>query len=164
MTSFEKVWELLKKLRKLSTSDKLEWEKSINAGVYQVSFPQYTVCIYKRDGNDEADDYYLQITNEDGEIVEETNDVVLLQSLPKLGSEVYKTFAALFSMARSRALGVDAALLSLSKSLDAMDDSKGVDLPTFEELPKRGESESRPGGKGQPDPFGTGITDDDVPF
>ena len=150
MTAMERIWELSKKIKRLSTNGKLEWERGVEEGVYQVSFPDYTVAVYKRGQYQDQDDYFIQIKDSEGEVLEQVNDNQLAQNIRGVEqTEAFRTLESIFSMARSKALGVDSALSKLMESLDAIDDG------SLEE-PSSNKTQA---------PTQTSLdTDDDVPF
>ena len=45
MTSFMRIWDLIKRLNQLSQEGKLEWATTASEGTYQVSFPYYALDI-----------------------------------------------------------------------------------------------------------------------
>src|SRR4051812_14584338 len=100
MTAIQRIWELSKKIKTLSMNGKLDWERGVEEGVYQVSFPDYTVAVYKHGGYQEPDDYFIQIKDSEGEVLEQVNDSQLPQSIGgREQSDVFRTLEAIFSMA-----------------------------------------------------------------
>ena len=86
----------------------LRWEATAAEGVYQVSFPRFTVQISER-GND----FVLTILNSEGTLLEEAAD-------PEFQGKIENPFSRmqqLYVNARRQALGVDAALDELLNEL-----------------------------------------------
>ena len=91
--AFDKLATLLVELIQKTNNGSLRWEATAAEGVYQVSFPRFTVQISER-GND----FVLTILNSEGTLLEEAAD-------------------QLYVNARRQALGVDAALDELLNEL-----------------------------------------------
>jgi hypothetical protein len=139
MTGFERVWQLIRQLHKVSSDGKIDWQSSAARGTYMVAFPRYAVDIREEENFNNSTNCILRIFDGEGNVIDELSDEQLSRELPDTEShKVWKTMDSLFSMARSRALGVDAALDSILSVLTDLEGPSRVRAPE--------------------------ITDDDVPF
>lgn len=102
----EKVGAILNMLSVRTQSGKIDWQQTAQEGVYQVSLPKYTVQIYTRPSeHPDAYDYVLAIRNDVGAVIEEVADVEFDDA-----AATYQLMRKMYDAARSKALGVDAAL------------------------------------------------------
>jgi hypothetical protein len=111
MTSEEKFFAILKRLHAKTKAGQTEWEETPSTGVFQTSFPNYTIKLWA-DGND----YYISILDGLGATLESYSDAALTTAFP--GGNAFPIMRELYAMARRRALGVDAALDSLLRELE----------------------------------------------
>ncbi len=79
-------------------------------------------------------DYVIEIQDQNSEIVESANNGRLAQHVLEASAESCKTLEDLFGMARSKALGVDAALDTIMKGLAELD-SKTYPPLTDDDVP-----------------------------
>jgi hypothetical protein len=115
--SYPKMALLVRKLLEKSRQGKIAWEQSPKAGVYQASFPEFTVQIGTRGREDETD-VVLRIFNSGGQLVEEIAD-------PELRGDIEKSFGVMmeiYETARRTAMGVEQALDKLLSELASKDD------------------------------------------
>lgn len=123
--SYQKIADLVTKIYKKSNDGTIEWEATEKEGTYQLSFSNYSVRIFTKenkniyDNNQYEDDYILQILNDEGELVEETNDGQLSQLLGEKSFEIMKH---LYEIARRQVMGVENALDSILNELIDEDD------------------------------------------
>ena len=110
-----KLITVIKQLHKKTLAGKIFWEATVEADVYQASFPGSTIKIFPQGA-----DYVVMIYNDEGVLIEEVNDTDF--DPDDFGDEdPYAFLDELYSMARRRALGVDEALDSLLDELEAED-------------------------------------------
>ncbi len=118
-----RVWDLILKLAERTAEDKVNWERTAEAGIYQVSFPKYSVQIFARENRDRPDDIIVQVLDDTGSVVEEASDVDLTSARV---NDAYPTMLTLYKNARRKAMGVEQALDAILKKLDEDPDD---DLP-----------------------------------
>jgi hypothetical protein len=107
-----------------SNEGKVRWEKTVDSGEYQAAFPHYSVRTFSR-FNTEADveDYFLQIFNDEGELVEEISDGEFSLMLgPTAVPSGFKVMKDLYEVARRTAMGVEAALDTILAELEVDQD------------------------------------------
>ena len=121
-----KLWEFIQKLAAKSDTGNVSWERTAEDGIYQVSFPNFTVRTFYRGGGGDPD-YIVQILNEDGSIVEETSDAQLTQMADTSIVGAFSLMRKLYEAARRKAMGVDNALDALLEALD--EDPEDPDVP-----------------------------------
>jgi len=117
---------LIQQLLARSNEGKVKWEKTVNSAVYQAAFPHYSVRTFSR-FNPEVDenDYFLQIFNEEGELVEEISDGDLHVMLGQTAvPNAFKIMKDLYEVARRTAMGVEAALDTILAELEVDQDSE----------------------------------------
>jgi hypothetical protein len=112
----DKLWQFVEKLAEKTINGGLQWERTPDDGMYQASFPKYTVRLFLRHRNEEPD-YIVAILDEEGQIIEEASDVQITNS-NNLGRQPFELMAEMYKAARRRAMGVDSALDELISSLD----------------------------------------------
>lgn len=102
----DKLTTLLVELAKRTRNGSFAWERTAVDGVYQASFPRYSVQISTRSTPAGSDDYVVKILNSEGTVIEQAADADFanrLQNASPLMSEMYNT-------ARRQALRVDEAI------------------------------------------------------
>ncbi len=114
----DKAGLLVQKLASRTTEGKVEWERTAEDGTYQVSFPNYSIHIFTREGESNQPDVIVQILDDSGDIVEEVSDVDLKGKLGIDASKAFILMNEMYKTARRRARGVDQALQSIMKALD----------------------------------------------
>jgi len=109
--------ELIKRLLASSAKGKVDWEPTVNEGVYQAAFADFSVQVRVRTGQ-LSDDYGLQIYDREGRLMEDVWDTDLDSS--SAGSANLERMRALYTVARRRALGVDEALDKILSELEPL--------------------------------------------
>lgn len=90
---YKKIAELVRKLFQKTIDGKLEWEQTDKKGVFQTSFPNYTIRFSMKPRGQDSQDYYISIYDSDGNLVEEVNDLQLedqMQGSYVLMKEMYE--------------------------------------------------------------------------
>jgi hypothetical protein len=113
----DKLWDFIQRLRDRTTEGKVSWERTADEGVYQVSFPNYTVRIFSRPAGEEEFEYVVQIVDQEGTVVEEATNGDLAAAATAGRSSAYRLMGDLFKQARRKAMGVDQALDAIMESL-----------------------------------------------
>jgi hypothetical protein len=120
--AYAKLSRLLIELIQRTSKGSLKWEGTAADGVYQMSFPKYTVQLSTRPAErDGFDDIVLTVLNSEGVVIEQAADP---DFAPDVG-EAYTAMKEMYATARRQALGVDSALDDLLSEL------------TKEDVPKR---------------------------
>lgn len=101
----EKVVKLIRGLSKQTLAGKVGWEATEREGVFQVSYPNYSIRISIKE-MDRGDDVWLTIINDVGDVVESVSDMTIKGSLPN----AYSIMSNIYSEARRVAMGVNAAI------------------------------------------------------
>jgi hypothetical protein len=110
--SYQKVADLIMKLRNKTTHGEVKWEATSTEGIYQTILAGYAIRISKT--NEGEIGIILQIYNEDGELIEQVNDRELLNLL---GYKSFEIMFELFETARRIAMGTEQAV---NKILDVL--------------------------------------------
>jgi hypothetical protein len=110
--AYEKLTKILIELIQKTDSGSLAWEPTAEEGVYQVSFPRFTVQL-----SSNGADIVLSILNSEGTVIEEASDPEFTDHI----TDAYVAMKQLYANARRRALGVDAALDELLEELSKKD-------------------------------------------
>ncbi len=117
----DKLWEFVRKLNDRTNAGKVSWERTADEGVYQASFPNYTVRIFSRPSGDaEIEgqiDYVIQIMDQEATVVEEATDKDVARLAGISPREIFLFIGNLFKKSRRRAMGVDKALDAIMESL-----------------------------------------------
>ena len=101
----DKLIKLVKGLEKLTLDGKVAWETSDRVGVFQVSYPNYSLRISTKE-RDDAEDIWITIIDDVGDVVESFSDVTLGNSF----IDAYRLMSRTYAEARRIAMGVNAAL------------------------------------------------------
>lgn len=99
--SSSKYQALITKLLKNTRAKKIDWQPTDSGGVFQASFPGYSVRLDMK-----RDDYFLSLYNEWGEFVDSMSDAQLHHDY----QGAYDAMKELYELARRDAMGVDEAL------------------------------------------------------
>lgn len=110
---YEKIAKLVRKLHEKTIDGKLEWEQTDKRGVFQTSFPDYTIRISMQ-LEESGEYYYVSIYDSQGILVEQVNDVGLEGDIP----DSFKLMKEMYEFARRKALGVDKALDDILSQLE----------------------------------------------
>lgn len=126
--SYEKIARLVRALSKKTADGKIEWKSTVDDGVFQVSFPNYSVQVSTRPTRDEraeGQDVVVSIRNEEGELIEQVADIDFDNTnLPG----AFRTMTNLYNSARRQALGVEKALDELLGEIGEEDGGKVEDF------------------------------------
>lgn len=124
--SYPKIAQLVNLLSKNTIAGTIIWEETNKTGVFQTSFPDYTVCLFPRQNrNSEDDDIIIQVINSNGELVEEVSDVDLRSHL----EDSYPLMKSMYEVARRQVMGVEQAIDSILKELHDPDEGFDNDIP-----------------------------------
>ncbi|MBX8608556.1 hypothetical protein K5D65_15280 [Pseudomonas cichorii] len=111
--SDSKIISILDKLIEKTTRGDTDWIVTEIKGVYQVSFPRYSVRLaFKSEGLDEK--YVVTIINGEGLVIDSFNTDDIYRFYP----DSYDKLSSLYSAARRKALGVDRALDELLEDMN----------------------------------------------
>lgn len=110
---------LVDRLHERTLSNKLLWEKTVDAGVYQVVFGVHSIQVAKREDRDSwgtvlGYSFSLEIYDEEGATIEEIRARDLEESASQKLKELYE-------LARRQAMGVDKILDSLLSELESQE-------------------------------------------
>ena len=116
--SYPKLVNLAFKLARATAESRVTWSGTEQDDLFQVSFSEISVRIgvrrSKRDQN--SQEYWLQIFNSEGDLVEEIGDEEVPDSNEAL--ELYTALKETYETARRQAKGVDQVLNDILKELD----------------------------------------------
>jgi len=115
--SYPKIARLVETLLLQTEAGTLQWAQTERSEIFQASFPRYSIRVYP-DNNRSAlqPDYFLQILNEVGEIVEEVSD----PDLRDVMELAFTKMQNLYEGARRSAMGVESALDEILDFLDPL--------------------------------------------
>lgn len=119
----EKVVKLIRGLRKQTLAGKVAWEATDREGVFQVSYPNYSIRISVKEAAG-GDDIWLTIINDIGDVVESVSDVTIKNSMPS----AFSVMSNIYSEARRVAMGVNAAIDEILYDM-GIDDEEEEDIP-----------------------------------
>ncbi len=111
-----KIAQLVERVHHQTLAGKVPWEETERDGVYQASFPNYSIRYSSRPTQSSGVDYILAIYNEQGSIVEEVADPDLDED--DIDWEPYEVMKETYERARGQALGVEAAIDDILRYLD----------------------------------------------
>lgn len=115
--SYPKIARLVETLLSQTEAGTLIWAQTEKSEIFQASFPRYSVRVYQDNNNSSGQpDYFLQILNEVGEIIEEVSDPDLRDVL----QGAFTKMQNLYEGARRSAMGVDNALDAILDFLDPL--------------------------------------------
>ena len=108
---------LVERLHERTLINRLIWEKTVNAGVYQVVFGVHSIQVSKREDLDDwgrllGHSFSIEIYDEEGTVIEEISSRDLEESASQKLKELYE-------LARRQAMGVDKILDSLLSELES---------------------------------------------
>jgi hypothetical protein len=123
---YDKLIALTKRLLQSTRMQKLEWRMTASQDRFTVAFSDRAVAISEEMPHDEDPrhgmDYFLTITNADGDVIERVSD----NELRAEWSDVYSVMRELFEAARRSAMGADKAVDDILGEIDKLD---GDDIP-----------------------------------
>ncbi|WP_440058761.1 hypothetical protein [Pseudomonas fragariae (ex Marin et al. 2024)] len=114
----DKLVKLVKGLDKQTAAGKINWESSDRVGVFQVSYPNYSIRIGVKDRGG-AEDVWISIIDNIGDVVESFTDVTL-NEMPN----AFGVMSNIYVEARRVAMGVNAALDELLNDIGVADDKE----------------------------------------
>jgi hypothetical protein len=113
---YPKIARIIERLLARTLRGEIKWERTAAEGVFQSSFPDYSVVVTGRTGGPGVlDEYSFEIRNSEGEVVEKVSRIQLHWQLP----EAAEVLADLYDAARRRALSADEALDKVLQYLEA---------------------------------------------
>lgn len=118
----DKLVKLVRGLKKQTDAGRINWEPSDLVGVFQVSYPNYSIRIGVKVRSGGVEDIWISIINDIGDVVESFSDLTL-----KGMEKPYDVMASIYAEARRVAMGVNAALDELLIDI-------GVDADNDEEI------------------------------
>jgi len=111
---------LIELLYDLTKSQGLVWQETEVDGVYQISFPTYSVSLSRRrnpDPEEAEKDYWISIYNSDGKLIDEISDVDLQSDFSNPELTAFQYMGELYDMARRSAMGVENAIQEILAQL-----------------------------------------------
>ncbi|WP_341910386.1 hypothetical protein [Ferrovibrio terrae] len=111
---------LFDRLYNKSESGALTWKETVQDDMFSVAFKDFSVSIRPVAVDFDEIDYYFEIRNENGEVVDQFKDTELSQlcSSDVERKALFKKVETLYEIARRNARGADKALTSILKQLD----------------------------------------------
>ena len=116
----KKLVSLIKRLKEKTLKGSISWEKTVEEGVFQASFPDYAITI----GSERREDtwnYVFRIYNDKGELVEVIAETDF--SSDDFGVRPYDFIDEIYVVARRTAMEVDQAIDSILSALGRADTS-----------------------------------------
>ncbi len=116
---YPKLVKLITRLHKRTMRGAIHWEETSKPGKFQTAFPGYTINIFTKPSKDNPDalDYYLQIYNDSGNLVEEVLDIDFDDK--EIG---FNLMREMYETARRIASGTEQAIDTLLSNLGESDD------------------------------------------
>jgi hypothetical protein len=109
--------QLVKRLLDSTHSGQTTWEVTGDDNAFLTSFPNYSIrIIFLHPGNQPDPDYYLQIINQDSQLIEEFSDTELGSDMNNI-RESFRMMRDMYNTARRNALGVDKAIDDILEAL-----------------------------------------------
>jgi len=108
----EKYQQIVDRLIDRTERHEIEWKEGVTSGVFQVSFPNYSLTLGQHDMVTGSFDYIISIIDAAGNVIDTFSDA-------DLGGDYYPRMGDLYQNARRQALGVD---MALDEILDELDD------------------------------------------
>lgn len=111
--------QLIERLYDRTNAEGLPWQETESDGVYQITFPTFSVSISKRRSIDpEAEiDYWVTIYNSDGKIIEDVSDLDVREQFQDRDKSSFRYMGELYEMARRTAMGVEGAITQILAQL-----------------------------------------------
>jgi hypothetical protein len=119
----DKLVKLVRGLNKQTLAGKIAWESTDRVGVFEVSYPNYSIRISVKE-KETSEDIWITIINDLGDTVESFSDVTISSSLPNS----YRVMSNIYAEARRIAMGVNAALDEILGDMGLYDDEE-EDIP-----------------------------------
>jgi hypothetical protein len=112
----QKMLKLVQRLHAKTAAGQVPWEQTATEDVFQASFPNYVVRIFRKPGSSAEPDYLLTIRDAVGKLIESTSDVAINEAISD--AKAFTLMKELHDMARRQVFGVDKALDSLLSELE----------------------------------------------
>lgn len=115
-----KMKELINRLHGLTKAQNISWQETETDGVYQISFPTYSVSLSRRrsPNSEHAEwDYWISIYNSDGKLIDEASDGDLHLDFPGRIPSALDIMSELYDMARRSAMGVENVIQEILSQL-----------------------------------------------
>lgn len=111
--------QLIERLYDRTNAEGLPWQETETDGVYQITFPTFSVSISKRRSVvPESDtDYWVSIYNSSGKLIDEVSDLEFPDDYVQNGKSAYWYMEELYEMARRTALGVEGVISQILAQL-----------------------------------------------
>lgn len=111
--------QLIERLHDRTAAEGLPWQETEVDGVYQITFPTFSVSLSKRRSvHPEAEkDYWLSIYNSSGKLIDEVSDEEFPADYILDGKPPYLYMEELYEMARRTALGVEGVISQILAQL-----------------------------------------------
>ena len=107
--SVKKMALLLDRIEYLTSEGKITWEITEKDDVFQTSFSNFSLRIYKG-----TTDYYISLHNSEGTLLESASDLDLLPEM----ADAFMRMQSLYESARGYALGVEQAIDEILSELN----------------------------------------------
>jgi|JI7StandDraft_1071085.scaffolds.fasta_scaffold392318_2 hypothetical protein len=104
--------QLIERLHGRTAAEGLPWQETEVDGVYQITFPTFSVSLSKRPSqhHDADNDYWISIYNSSGKLIDEISDMEFPADFVLNGKPPYLYMEELYEMARRTAMGVEGVL------------------------------------------------------
>jgi hypothetical protein len=118
-----KTIQLIYKLQSLTMQDLLCWKETVNDGVFQIAYPNFSVQIRKTDSEVYYNgDIIIQIFNENATLMEEISikDIEIYGNFSYSEINAAEFMHAFYQKTRSQALGVEKVINDIISELDKL--------------------------------------------
>jgi|SRR5215831_1194003 len=116
---------LVNLLFRKTTVGQLEWREAVKGEAFQVSLADKVLRIRQvpsQDPEEDAPDYWIELINSDGKVVDEFNDGMLGQAGDEGTGVWWRKMRELYDMARRTALGSEKILNEIISELGGNDE------------------------------------------
>jgi hypothetical protein len=110
----EKFYTLLEKIYLKTNEGSLKWKPTVEENTFEIKLNSGTFSIMKS-----GDDYLIQILNADGVVIDYYWNKEIDGKI--LGDNSHTVLTSLYTLARSKALGLDKTIDAMLKNLNDMD-------------------------------------------
>lgn len=116
-----KQLKLFRLLVDKTLKDELDWERTIDEGVYQVPLAGYVIQVRavssEHGGPDEAD-YVVKVIDQNGIVMDSFSDAEVASDITNNDrTQFYRSVSEMFNRVRRRAIGADQAIDSILEEL-----------------------------------------------
>ncbi len=113
--SLSRTGKLLVRIANATAKDAIKWEETSEPGIYQTSFPNYTVQLADKtyphpESREMVTDYVLSIYNKDLKLIEQVDDNMIREENPGMNPGPFSIMQSLYADIRRKVLGVDEAI------------------------------------------------------